>query len=317
MPRVLILGGTDLTRVVAEAVLELGVELAGIVTVGNHFSISYSPSGVQNYRGVDLHAWCSANGVPLQTFEGYGPGLARLGGSAIDLCLVAGWYHMVPAEFRALFPRGCFGLHASLLPKLRGGAPLNWAILLQMAETGVSLFALDGGVDDGLVYGQARFGISAEATVADLVEASSRASTYLIRERLLGLLDGTLEGMPQQGEASYALQRIPDDGRIDWARSANDVARLVRAVGRPYPGAFSRLGSDELRVWRASVPEAAPAVYGAPGQIVSLSELGRPAVVTGEGLLIIEEVTTTGGHDAQGLLRRSSQRRFTMESPSI
>ena len=312
MPKVLLLGSTDLTVAVAAAIRELGIEIAAIVSVGEEFSISYSKERVKNYRAGRLHEWAEANGVRVLPFGGYREELATLGGATADICVVAGWYHMVPARFRSLFPRGCVGFHASLLPQLRGGAPLNWAILLGLTETGVSLFELGDGVDDGVVYAQEAFSIAPDAVIGDLVDASRLATERLVRGALPGILGGSLQGYPQQGDVTYALQRSPSDGWIDWRASADDIHRLVRAVGRPYPGAICRLDDVEARIWRAALRPGAPMVYGAPGQIVTLPQIGAPSVVTGDGLLVVEEATDASGADFIPVLLKSSQKRFQL-----
>src|SRR5262249_39635288 len=149
---------------------------AGLVDLDRSFSISYRPQGVSNARFVDLAGWCEARDVPRLRYHA-APGVAEFGAEiGADFLLAAAWYHMVPANVRARFPRGAAGIHGSLLPKLRGGAPLNWAILLGLEETGVSLFALSDGVDDGPLYGQRRIALSGATTIGELVEQSRDAA---------------------------------------------------------------------------------------------------------------------------------------------
>ncbi len=310
MAEVLILGGTDVTLAVADAVIDAGVGVRAIVHVGETFSISYSAAPVANVRRADIPAWCARRGVAAIPFVNF----AELAGSphleGVEACLVAGWYHMAPRAFRDRFPRGCLGLHASLLPQLRGGAPLNWAILSGLSETGVSLFELGDGVDDGGVYGQARFPISARATIAELVVASSAASAALVRDHIAAICAGRARPQPQVGAPSYALQRSPTDGRIDWRDDAERIDRLVRAVGRPYPGAYAHLDGRKILLWEAHRPSGGPEVLGAPGQIARLSEVDWPCIVTGRGLLVVTAATDEAGDDMLPLLRRSANQRM-------
>src|SRR5207237_408862 len=166
-----------------------------------------------------------------------------------DFGLAAGWYHFIPAAVRRRLDRGCAGLHASLLPKLRGGAPLSWAILTDQERTGVTLFELADDVDDGPIYGQRGFPIGPRARVAELVASAERASLELVSDCLPAIADGRLTATPQVGEPSYGLQRSPEDGWIDWRWPALEVDRLVRAVGRPYSGALTSLDGAVLHVW--------------------------------------------------------------------
>ncbi len=304
-----------MTLAVGDALLACGLQITGVASVGSSFGISYSEKPVTNLRGVDVGQWCARHGILHYPFAGYdalAADLAALHSSRRpQLCLVAGWYHMVPRSFRALFPRGCLAFHASLLPQLRGGAPLNWAILLGLNVTGVTLFELSDGVDDGPIYAQTRLAIGSRTQVGELVAASREACASLVANHVPAILSGRLAPRPQEGTPSYSLQRTPEDGRIDWRRSAAEIDRLVRAVGRPYAGASTMLEGGGLLVWEAALaPSSMPQVYGACGQLVRLPELDGIAVVTGAGLLVLREVTDAAGMDAMGLLRRSAQKRL-------
>jgi len=306
----LLLGGTDVTLAVAEAAMGCGIALAGIVAVGESFSISYSETRIRNARSVDLQGWTQRNNVPLIPFTTYDDLLTHLSGGIPPLCLVAGWYHMVPRRFRELFARGCYGFHASLLPQLRGGAPLNWAILSGMVETGVTLFEMADGVDDGIVFGQERFPIASRATISELAVEARQACATLTKRHLLALMAGAAQGTAQEGVPSYGLQRIPEDGMIDWRAGATAIDRLVRAVGRPYPGASTRLGGTAMRIWATDIPLPQPQVFGMPGQIAKLPEIAGPCVVTGDGLLRIVEASDETGADQLDNLLRSTHKRF-------
>jgi methionyl-tRNA formyltransferase len=307
---VLLLGSTDITLAVAEAVIATGLTLSAIVNVSDQFSISYSDTPVQNVRACDLDRWASARGVGIIPFTHYDDVLGRLDQEMPQVCLVAGWYHMVPKHFRSAFTRGCYGFHASLLPQLRGGAPLNWAILINCTVTGVSLFELTDGIDDGPIFAQERFPIESRSTIGELVLASREACRQLTIQCLPRLLAGTLPGYQQSGKPSYGLQRGPGDGSIDWTLPAEQIDRLVRAVGRPYSGAFTRLGEHLIRIWVSDLPTSPPLVFGAPGQIARVPGCDHPLVVTGEGVLAIVEATDVDGADCLDKLLKSGHKRL-------
>lgn len=310
-PEVLILGGTDLTVAIAEAVLETGVAIAAIVDVGPSFSISYAAGRVTNARHVPIVDWCAARKIEIVHFTSYDEVAGRFAKRELSLCLVAGWYHMVPRRFRGLFPLGCLGLHASLLPQLRGGAPLNWAILSGLTTTGVTLFELSDAVDDGLVYQQISFPVLPKTTIGELVRASRAASAQLVRTCIPEILAGRLHSRPQVGQPSYGLQRAPEDGEINWNQSAATIDRLIRAVGRPYPGAFTSIGENRVFIWAAETVENGPIVWGAPGQIAQIPGFEAPCVVTGEGLLLVLEATDQAGDDIRKTLGKSTHQRFS------
>jgi len=308
--RILLLGGTDLTLGVGERLRKVGLSLVGIVHVPQRFRISYSLQEINNVRFTDLAAWCESINVPHRAYESNKALTGFAEEVQADFCLAAGWFHMLPADVRARFSRGAAGLHASLLPRLRGGAPLNWAILSAERESGVTLFALGDGVDDGPVYGQERFPIGPRAGIGDLVKAAEAAALALVERCLPEISAGRLVPTPQVGQPTYCLQRTPEDGAIDWSKSAEDIDRLVRAVGRPYSGAFSWLDGRKIIIWAAEPRLSGPAILGALGQICRIEYEQDPFVVTGQGSLIIREGSDETGEDVMRVLRRSANKRL-------
>ncbi|HWA23856.1 MAG TPA: formyltransferase family protein [Caulobacterales bacterium] len=307
---VILFGATDLTLAAADAVNASGTRVAAIVYVGQTFPISYARSGVRNVRSADIPGWCAANDAEAIAFTDFKQLAQNLEGQKYGAGVVAGWYHMVPRGFREKTAPHWIGFHASLLPQLRGGAPLNWAILRGLTETGVSMFALGDGVDDGALYDQMSFPIGPRANVGELVVAAQNATTTMIRRSLPEILAGRLQGKPQQGEATYGLQRTPEDGRIDWSLSAEEIDRLIRAVCRPYPGGLTRLGEQTIAIHRATPANGVSAIYGAPGQIAMTSDDKRLIIVCGKGSLVVEEAVTDSGADAVPLLVKAANQRL-------
>ena len=307
--QVLLLGSTDFTLAIAEAVKASGASVGAIVHVEDQFRISYAAGGVKNFRSADIAGWCAAHAAQAIVFDSFASLPDRLPDACFDACIVAGWYHMVPKAFRAGFPQGCIGFHASLLPKLRGGAPLNWAILSGLHETGVSMFEIGDGVDDGPLYDQARLPIGPDTRIGELVEASKAVSVAMVARMLPGVLSGAVKPVSQAGEPSYCLQRMPEDGRIGWRRPAIEIARLVRAVSRPYPGALARLDEREFAIHAASV-FSEHVILGMPGQIANIPGVDAPLIVCGEASLRVTEAIFEDGTDALPVLRQSSNRRL-------
>ena len=295
---------------VARQLAKDGIDLAGVVHLGRSIPISYNKAGIENYRYGDIAQWCGDSGIPHRQFESSGQVEAFAREVDGDFLLVAGWYHLVAARLRSLFEKGAAGLHASLLPKLRGGAPLPWAILSGADNTGVSMFALTDEVDAGELYGQREIAIGPRSSVTDLVGAVEAASLSLVVECLTAVGNGTMKTRPQTGTPTFCLQRTPEDGRIDWRQSAKSIDRLVRAVSKPYPGAFSDFDGRRVIVWKSEAPSGPLSVLGAPGQLARLPEEADPIVVTGDGYLVIR-AAEIDGQDAIPLLRKSSNMRFS------
>lgn len=306
--RMLLLGSTDLSARVARHIVK-HTRVTGILSTPSSFAISYRPDGMRNSRHVDMQAVAAEVGAAFRPYAGVDDIAAMAAETGADLLLAAGWHHLVPGRVRSLFRLPCLGLHASLLPRYRGGAPLNWAILNGDGEAGVSVFELAGGVDEGPLFGQRSFPIDAADDVGSLVAKSEEAFLGLLDEVLPALFSGSARPRPQSGEPSYSLQRFPEDGEIDWRADAATVLRLVRAVSRPYPGAFSTLDGRRIVVWRAAVHEA-PRIHGAPGQIAALGD-AYPRVVCGSGAVVILDAQFDDGEDALPTLLRSRIRRFT------
>jgi methionyl-tRNA formyltransferase len=307
--RTLLIGGTDLTVAVADEMRRIGHSPCACVGIGSQFKISYAKAPVNNARHGDMGYWADQAGVPYLESTNTDEILTFAEEQNADFCLVAGWYHMIPKRLRDRFAKGVAGIHASMLPELRGGAPLNWAILSGLTKSGVTLFEMSDGVDDGPIYLQAPFDIAPRATIADLVRETHLSTLHLIGQALPGVASGAITPRKQVGTPTYGMQRAPEDGRIDWRSSAISIDRLIRAVGRPYPGATATLEGAEVKIWKAQ-PASEPTVYGASGQIARLPNFQTPAVVTADGLLVIEEATLADGADAMPLLMKSNNKRF-------
>jgi methionyl-tRNA formyltransferase len=159
---------------------------------------------------------------------------------------------MLPAEVLALAKRGAYNMHGSLLPKYRGRAPVNWAIVLGETETGATLHEMVEKPDAGRIVDQERVTIGPDDLAVDVFRKVTGAAETVLRRSIKDLLSGKAKLTPQDLAAgSYFGARKPADGRIDWTRSAREIHNLVRAVAPPYPGAFS----GAMRIFRTSVEE--------------------------------------------------------------
>lgn len=161
---------------------------------------------------------------------------------------------MLSEELLALAPKGAFNLHGSLLPKYRGRAPINWALLNGEHETGVTLHKMVAKADAGDIVAQEKVAITDTDTALTL-HAKVREAAEVLLDKTLPLIEtGSYKTTAQdESQASYFGRRCAEDGLIDWSRSATEVNCLIRAVTEPYPGAFTYLGARKMVIWRASV----------------------------------------------------------------
>ena len=255
--RIAFMGATELGWQCCQALFELEQEVVGIFSIPRQFRISWSTKPVDNATFRTFEDLAEEYSVPLAYVE------KRMGEHI-------GWYYMIPRSLRELAPLGAVGIHASLLPRFRGGAPLVWAIIEGERETGVSLFHFTDGVDDGDIIAQKAFPIAFEEDIAAVVERATDASVELIRHYIPLLDQNRTTPWPQdQTRATNYPQRRPEDGVIDWkTKSALQVYNWVRAQTRPYPGAFAYLGDEKITIWKVEVAD--PAVYNGavPGEMV-------------------------------------------------
>lgn len=150
-----------------------------------------------------------------------------------------------------------FGLHASLLPAYRGGAPLIWAMIKGEERTGVTLFQMDDGVDTGPVFSARDISIDQGDEIGDLVRKAEEAALDILTVDFPAIASGELLGVPQaDGHCPVMPQRSFLDGKIDWREPAAVVERFIRAQTKPYPGAFFQVQSNQIVVWKASIVEA-------------------------------------------------------------
>jgi len=225
----------------------------------------------------------AAEGIPVHAPKDINHPLwvERIREMAPDILFSFYYRDMVGSQILELPPSGCFNLHGSLLPRYRGRCPVNWVLVNGERETGVTLHCMTPRPDDGDIVGQRRVAIGEEDTALTLHRKIADASGQLLDEVLPQLLESRAGRTPQDpSAASYFGGRKPGDGEIDWTRDAAAVRNLVRAVTRPYPGAFSFLGNRKCLFWQ--VQSAGNPAGASPGTVISADPLtiacGRDAV---------------------------------------
>ncbi len=207
-----------------------------------------------------------------------------------EIAVVAAYGKILPPALLALPRHGCINIHASLLPRYRGAAPIQWAIARGEAETGITLMQMDEGMDTGDILLQRTTPIAATDTGGSLHDRLAKLGAEAMLEALDAIATGTATRQPQNdAEATYAPMIRKEDGHIDWQRPAVEIERLVRAFD-PWPSTFTFVGERRLRIVRARVD--ATASTASPGTVLDARE--RLAIATGAGLLLLEEVQLEG-----------------------
>lgn len=200
----------------------------------------------------------------------------------IDVAVVLAYGRILPPEVLKAPRLGCLNLHASLLPKLRGAAPIQWAILTGESTTGISLMQMDAGLDTGPVYTRHTLAIGEDETAGELGVRMAELAAFVVREDIPRLLAGELSSTPQNSsEATQAPPLEREHGRIDWKKPAANIHDQVRGLS-PRPGAFTTYRGKQLRITRTSKVSAAPPL--APGEL----RVERPGVLIGTGAGALE-----------------------------
>lgn len=214
-----------------------------------------------------------------------------------DVFVVCAYGLILPAAVLAMPPLGCVNVHFSLLPLLRGAAPVAGAILAGMAESGVTIMQMDPGLDTGPILLQAAEPIGPDDDTGSLEARLAVLGARLLLDALDRLESGDLAARPQDSNAStYAAKLTPEDARIDWGREAPSIVDRVRAFS-PRPGAWTTMEGRRLKVWRAR--RAEEPVPGPAGTFAQ-GAAGALLVAAGDGALTLEEVQPEGGRRMSG-----------------
>ena len=201
-----------------------------------------------------------------------------------DFIVVVAYGHIIPRWMIELPKHGCLNLHASLLPKFRGAAPIQWAIIRGESVTGVTTMKIDEGLDTGDILLKREVAIQGDDTTETLSERLGRVGADLMAETLPKLAGGEIEPQPQDhGRATFAPILKKEDGRIAWRLSAEEIGWRVRGL-KPWPGAYTSFRSKNLHIWSAAPVIGQAALEHEPGTL--LPERGALRVVCGQGTLL-------------------------------
>ncbi len=217
---------------------------------------------------------------------------------APDLIVVAAFGQILKPEVLDLPRHGCINVHASLLPRWRGAAPINAAILNGDEETGVTIMKMDAGLDTGPRLASRSIRIRPEDTAGSVSASLSNLGAELLMETLPAYLDGKLVPVPQPAEGvTYAPMLKKQDGWLDFNRPAEELARRVRAMN-PWPGAWFEYNGQPLKVLKARADILFTSMMQAPGARIVTGN--QPVVATSRGFLFLEEVQPPGKKPMDG-----------------
>lgn len=283
---------SDVGYVCLDLLLAQGAEIAAVFTHDD------DPEERVWFRPVRRLA--EQHALPVFTPERIdGDWLARLRIWAPDFIFSFYYRRMLSNAVLETARLGAMNLHGSLLPKYRGRCPVNWVLINDETETGVTLHHMVAKADAGDIVAQRRVAIADDDTAYTLYGKQTAAAVDLMREVYPQLCAGTAPRIAQDhSQATYFGGRRPADGAIDWAQSARGIYNLVRAVTHPYPGAFAQWRAQSLMIWRAQVERDGGERTAAPGTVVGIDD--GLVVETGAGRLRALRVQFAGEDEVDG-----------------
>lgn len=254
--KIVFFGASELGYDCCESLIKEGHQVVTIFTIEQEFKISYSPDApVKNYLFKDFRQLGDKYNIPTYVINGdLKDYYQQLKNIQPDFILAIGWYYMIPQKMLGLAVKGGAGIHASLLPKYRGNAPLVWAIINGEKETGISFFYFSEGTDEGDIIAQETFLIEETDTIKDVLEKAKNASLQILRDYIPQIAINTAPRIKQDhSKATVYPKRCPDDGLINWDWDVKRIKNFIRAQTKPYPGAFTYIGGKRVTIWDADI----------------------------------------------------------------
>jgi methionyl-tRNA formyltransferase len=287
--RIVLAGSVGSSRLTLQALLRHRANVVGVLELAPD-----DPAAISGF--VRLNDVAIAANVPCVGFQNINAPeiVAQVREWRPDLLFVVGLSQLVKPELLSVPKLACVGFHPTLLPRGRGRAPVAW-LVLDETPGAANFFVMDEGTDSGPILVQERFDVSPTDDAASATTKLEQALDHALDRWLPQLLAGEWNPQPQdEALATYHGKRAPEDGWIDWSRPAREIHALIRAAGRPHPGAYSYLKDRKLLVWRAELDTTTP-FRGVIGRVL-LNDAQRGSLVqTGSGLLWLSETAWGDG----------------------
>lgn len=290
-PRILFFGYSEVGFECLSLLLGRGDNVVALITHEDnpHEKIWFkTPAAAAREKGIPIHTPATVNTPEW---------IERIAALRPDLILSVYYRNMIGSKILPLAPLGAFNVHGSLLPKYRGRAPINWAILHGEPRIGMTLHRMVKSADAGAIVDREAVDIGPRDTAEQAFRKVLPCARAVLTRQIDALLAGTAKETPQdESQANYFGGRRPEDGRIDWRQTSAQIFNLVRAVTDPYPGAFSDVpagsNSSRLMVWWAETDSpAARGRRGKPGEVLSVDPL---VVASGDGALELTRIEWRG-----------------------
>lgn len=285
--RIVFMGTPQFAVPSLQKLIEAGYDIAAAVTQpdrksGRGYKVASSP----------VKALAMDNGISVLQFEKIRvqEGIDAIKELNPDIIVTAAFGQILPKAILDIPRLGCVNVHASLLPKYRGAAPIQWAIIKGEKQTGVTIMYMDPGLDTGDIISVSTVSITNDMTGGDLYEQLSVLGAELLLKTLVSIENGTAGRIKQQdSESSYYPPLSKEQGRIDWTKPAHEIYDLIRALD-PVMGTYAQAGEDVIKIWSGQ------AINGnaEPGKVVFADAKNGLVVGTGSGLLKVNMMQAPG-----------------------
>lgn len=257
--RIIFFGSTKFSKLILDNLIINRHKIVAIFSIPKEFNISYSDKKIINTNYANLEIIAIKNNIPFYEVDSVNGKRTTdykeiISSLSPDLILVLGWYYMVPKSIRDLSTYGAWGIHASILPNFAGNAPLVWAIIEGAKKTGVTLFRMDSGVDDGDIIEQETFLIGENETIKEVYEKATICSIKILNKVLSKKYDIKFRVQDKSKIIVYPA-RSPEDGLIDWSWDKKRIKDFIRAQTKPYPGAFTIINGKKVIIWDSEIEE--------------------------------------------------------------
>ncbi len=280
--------------------LEVGIDIAKIliksVNIKGMIGLSDRTPGDKISGYSYLKPFCDANNldfVPVDTYFLTDPAdKERLLALDIDILIVSGWQRLIPDWLIDHCQISAIGSHGSSegITRGRGRSPQNWALILGKTVFYISIFAIDSGIDSGHIIDTKKYTLSEFDDIKSSYYKVCCLTAQMIGENIRNNTLSSQHLSQQSEEPRYLPQRLPKDGEIDWARTSREIYNFIRALTRPYPGAFSNLNNQKLTIWRArpfDIQDYSPS--NLPGQVSKVFDNSDMLIKTGDSFLLVED----------------------------
>ncbi|PKV63229.1 methionyl-tRNA formyltransferase [Pontibacter ramchanderi] len=279
--RVVFIGTVEFSREALLKLLELNVNVVGVVTKEkSEFNADFS-------NLVDI---CEERGINCKYVNNinHPNNVKWIKQLKPDILFCFGWSSLLKPEVLNLAPHGVLGFHPALIPANRGRHPIIWALALGLDKTGSTFFFMDEGADTGDILNQKEVLINCEDDAASLYIKIIKVALGQIEEFIPKLISGKYKRIKQVGEGNTWRKRGEKDGEIDWRMSSKSIINLVKALTRPYLGAHFVHNNEEYKVWRCVVEATEKMTNIEPGKVLKI-EADKMLVKTGDGALWLTE----------------------------